>query len=309
MSRKDPISRRSFLRRGLGLAAALTAGPLARGSAAKEAGRLPTRRLGWTGLEVPILGFGGSEIGRMGEAEAVAVVEAALEEGVTYIDTASSYNSSERWIGRALQGVDRSGLVLATKTLERSRDDARREIERSLKRLGTDRVDLLQIHAVNHPYTLRRVLSEDGSLRAALEFKEAGHVGRVGITGHRRPEVLVEALEAYPFETALVPVSPADASFHDFASPLAEAARRRGVGLIAMKVLADGALSHRAEACLRYALSRPVACAIVGVRSAAQVRANARVARDFRPMAAGERADLEAEALPLATTAVLWWKR
>jgi aryl-alcohol dehydrogenase-like predicted oxidoreductase len=258
---------------------------------------------------VAILGFGGAYIGKLSEAEAVAVVETAVEAGVTYIDTASSYWDSEKWVGRALQGVDRSRIVLATKTLERSRDDARREIERSLKRLRTDRIDLLQIHAVNTRSILRRVLSDDGSLRAALEFQEAGHVSHIGITGHRRPKVLVEALQAYPFATALVPISPADRQLYDFGKPMVEAARERGVGLIAMKVLADGALGGQAGECLRYAFSQPVACAIVGMRSSKEVRANVQVTRAFQAMGAEEMAALEEKTAPMADLSVLWWKR
>lgn len=304
------MTRRAFLRSGLGLLGAAWAGvPLGLGASAGAATPLLTRPLGRTGLAVPVLGFGGAEIGKMAEREAVAVVEAAVEAGITYLDTASSYDRSEEWIGRALAGADRSGIIIATKALERSRDEASREIERSLKRLRTDRIDLLQIHAVNTPGALRRILRPDGALRAAVAFHEAGHINHIGITGHRRPAVLVEALRAYPFATALVPVSPADAHLYDFAEPLGAAARSRGVGLIAMKVLADGALGGRARACLHYALSQPVACALIGMRSPAQVKANVAHGRAFRPMTPAERVRLEAEARPLATLETLWWKR
>ncbi|MFQ6672048.1 MAG: aldo/keto reductase, partial [Candidatus Tectimicrobiota bacterium] len=262
-----------------------------------------------TGLAVPILGFGGYDIGKLGEAEAVAVVEASVEAGLTYLDTASSYDRSEEWIGRALKGVDRSRVIIATKALKRSRDEARREIERSLRRLRTDRLDLLQLHAVNQPWILRKILKPDGALAAAVEFHEAGHIAHIGITGHRRPSVLVEALKAYPFATALIPVSPVDAQLYDFARPLEAAAQRDGIGLIAMKVLADGALAGRAQRCIRYALSWPVACAIVGMRSVAQVGANVAAARAFRPMTTEERARLEAEVHHHATLDTLWWKR
>ena len=245
----------------------------------------------------------------MRRSEAVAVVEAVLEAGITYFDTASSYGRSEVWIGRALAGVERTSLIIATKALKRTRDEARREIERSLKRLGVDRVDLLQLHAINSLDDLRRVLAPDGALRAAVELKEAGHISHIGVTGHRRPAVLVQALRDYPFATALVPINPAGSHLYDFAPPLEAAARRSGVGLVAMKVLADGALGGRARECLRYALSRPVACAVVGMRSVAHVRANTEAARSFKPMNLEEQARLEAEARPLGTTATLWWKR
>lgn len=304
MERLSNPSRRAFLKKALSLLGALWVP-----SRARALGSLPTRPLGQTGLEPTILGFGGFDIGRLPQAQAVSVVEAVLEEGINYIDTASSYYSSEAWIGRALRGVDRSGLIIATKVLKRSRDEARREIERSLKRLGTDRVDLLQIHAVNSTWVLRRVLSRDGALAAALEFKEAGHVDHIGITGHRRPEVLVKALGLWPFATALIPVSPADSLYHDFAGPLEREAVARGVGLMAMKVLADGALASRARDCIAYALSRPVACAVVGMGSVREVRANAAYVRAFRPMDQAEKNRLEEAFRPLANSSVLWWKK
>lgn len=310
MTTKGCMTRRAFLRRGLGvLGAAWGTHPMGRGASAAPATRLPTRPLGRTGLAVSVLGFGGSEIGKMPEADAVAVVEAAVEAGITYIDTASSYGRSEEWVGRALEGADRSGIIIATKALGRSRDEASREIERSLGRLRTDRIDLLQIHAVNTPGALRRILRHDGALHAAAAFREAGHIDHIGITGHSRPALLVEALRAYHFATALVPVSPADAQLYDFAEPLAAAALESGVGLIAMKILADGALGGRARACIHYALSQPVACAVVGMRSTAQIRANVAYGRAFRPMPPEEQARLEAEVRPLATPEILWWKR
>lgn len=309
VTRKRAITRRSFLRRGVGLAALWAWGARLPEAFAKTSEVLPTRPLGQTGLEVTILGFGGAQVGELAEAQGVAVVEAALEAGITYIDTASSYGRSEDWVGRALEGADRSRFVVATKALKRSRGEARWEIERSLKRLKLDRVDLLQLHSVNTPHDLRRIMAEDGVLQVALEFKEAGHVSHIGITGHRRPQVLVEALKEHPFATALIPINPADRHLYDFAAPLAEAARSSGAGLVAMKVVANGALRTEAQTCLRYALGHPVSCAVVGMESAEEVRANVATARAFQALSAEEKARLEERARPMANTDLLWWKR
>jgi aryl-alcohol dehydrogenase-like predicted oxidoreductase len=304
---KNRLSRRAFLRGGLGLAAvAWAAGPMGLEAVVASDIRIPTRPLGRTGLEVSCLGFGASQIGGLPENKAVPVLEAALDEGITYINTASSYGDSEAWIGRALSGVERNSVILATKAIKRSRDEARREIERSLKRLRIDRIDVLQLHAVNSPDILRRILAPDGALRAAVEFKEAGQVSFIGITGHRRAAILVEALEAYPFDTALVPINPADAHLHDFVPPLERVVRQKGLGLIATKVLAAGAWADHSQRCLHYALSKPVACALIGMASVTEVRINAAAARAFRPMTPEEKIDLET--VGRERTFSLWWK-
>jgi aryl-alcohol dehydrogenase-like predicted oxidoreductase len=244
-------------------------------SAQSTTARLPQRSLGATGLQVSILGLGCATLGYspMSVEEGSAVVQAAIDAGITYIDCASSYGNAEEKVG-AVMKMRRSEVVLATKCLERSKDDAWREINRSLDRLQTDRLDLLQVHAINSMTDLDRVTADDGALAAAIRAKDEGLCRHVGITGHTRPEVIAAALDRYPFATVLCPLSSTDALVNDFAPVIGPLARERSFGLIAMKVLAAGKMVRYPARSIRYALSLPVSTAIVGMATAAEVREN-----------------------------------
>lgn len=303
--------RRIFLKALSGIFASLALRGIARGLARGPFSvEIARRRLGNTDLDVSILGLGTSAIGfsGMNHGEAEGIINAAIDAGINYIDTASSYGDAEEKIGVVMKRR-RKEAILATKALERDKSAAAKEIRRSLRRLQTDYVDLLQIHAVNDPRTLERVLREDGSLAAAIEAKEQGLVRYIGITGHRRPAVIASALERYPFATTLIPLSAADKSFHDFEESVFPIARRKGIGIIGMKVLADGRITGHTEACLRYTMSLPISCAILGVGSMEELEEDVRVARAFLPMSDGERRSVLEKFRPKATADVLWWKR
>ncbi len=244
----------------------------------------------------------------MSRRKAERILNRALDAGINYIDTASSYRDAEEKTGWVMKSR-RQEVVLSTKCLERDKTDAAREIRRSLRRLQTDYVDLLQIHAVNQNRTLDRVLREDGSVAAALEAKEQGLVRHIGVTGHRRPAVIASALELFPFATALVPLSAADKSFHDFEQVILPVARDRKIGVIGMKVLADGRITGHTEACLRYTFSLPVSCAILGIGSMTELEEDLRIVNAFRPMSETEMSQIVETLRPKATSKVLWWKR
>jgi hypothetical protein len=246
--------------------------------------------------------------GRYSVSEGAEIVEACLDAGINYIDCASTYGDAEQKVG-AVMKRRRAEVVLATKTLERDVEASWREINRSLDRLQTSFVDLLQIHAVNRMEELDRVTARDGALAAVLRAQEEGLCRHIGITGHTRPEVLVEAFRRFPFATALVPLSSMDALISDFGEALFPLSRERGFGVIAMKVLAGGSMTRYAAESLRYALSLPVGTAVVGMGSREEVRQNASVAASFRPLTVDERRALVEKTRPHATTAILWWKR
>lgn len=271
---------------------------------------LPRRALGKTGIEVTILGFGCVAIGygRQSPGESARVVETAIDEGINYIDCASTYGDAELKVGAVMKSR-RKEVILTTKTLERNRDDSWAEINRSLERLQTDHVDLLQIHAVNTVEDLDRITARDGSLGSALRAKEEGMAKHIGITGHTRPEVILEALQRYPFETTLVPLSSTDKLIHDFGEVLFPFAGEKGFGIVAMKVLAAGKVVDHVPESLRYAMSLPVSTAIVGMGSIEEVRANCGVARSFVPMSGEEMRALQERTREFATTSVMWWKR
>jgi hypothetical protein len=302
------LTRRDFLRTAAG--SALAAGVLGPAVLRPDEHLIPQRPLGATGLSVPILGLGCATIGFGGHsiAEGATVVHACLDAGITYIDCASSYGDAELKVGEAMR-TRRKEAILATKVLERGRDPAWAEINRSLERLRTDCVDILQIHAVNSMDEMERVFAPGGALGAARRAQEEGLCTHVGITGHTRPPVIAEALRRFPFATALVPLSSTDAQLNDFAPVIFPLARERSAGVIAMKVLAAGKVTTHVEESLRYSLSLPVSAAVVGMGTMEEVAANARFAKRFRPMTTEEADALIEKTMPAATPEVMWWKR
>ncbi len=307
MERK--ITRRKFLKTTVsGLGAGLAFSAFSSGNIG--APRLPRRPLGETGLNVTILGLGCAAIGsgRYSVAEGAEVVDTCLDEGINYVDCASTYGDAEEKLG-AVMRRRRSEAIITTKTLRRGREEAWEEINTSLERLKTDSVDLLQLHAINSFEDLDRITSRDGSLGAALRAKGEGMASHIGISGHTRPEVIAEALNRYPFETTLVPLSSTDKLVHDFGETLFPLAQDRKFGIIAMKVLAAGRVTTHVQESIRYSLTLPISTAIVGMATVDEVKQNVLVARTFSPMDRDEMKAFEERTRGFATTGVMWWKR
>jgi hypothetical protein len=255
---------------------------------------LPKRPLGRTGHEVTIVSLGGVKYNQRSEAHAVEVVNRALDLGINYIDTAHSYSDSERKIGLVLKDR-RDEVFLATKSTQRGRDGMRREIEQSFERLQTDRLDLVQVHDLHTEEQLAQVTGPDGALRAIEEYRDAGSVRFIGVTGHRYPELLAKALREYPFDTILVSLGAMQAAVRPFYDTVMPAARERGVGVVGMKVMAHGWFGEAGLAAdaLRFVMgSDGVATALVGVDDVEQLEQNVRVARENRPLIDAERQSL-----------------
>lgn len=298
------ISRRDLLR-------ALTLGGVAAATGASaQTSRIPRRKLGRIPFEASILAIGTAEI--PDDSEAVRAINLALDAGVNYIDTAPSYRNarSERVIG-SISEKRRKEFFLATKTLERSADGAYRELKESLARLKTPQVDLIQIHAVNDDATLEQALR--GAVKGLERAKREGLTRFIGITGHTRPEVILRAIEKYPFDSILVPVSAADKWIGDFAGEVIPKARAKGIAIIGMKALkgverAENGVKD-ASPWLRYALSLPIDTLTVGFRRYSDVLQNVAIAQAFSAMSPQERRNLEERARRFANDEILWWKK
>jgi aryl-alcohol dehydrogenase-like predicted oxidoreductase len=300
------LTRRSFL----ALSSAVLALParLARGreqdAPPASADPLPAVTLGRTGRVVPRLGFGSAPIGRLGSAEdAVEVVKAAIRLGVRYLDTAPSYSRgrAERRVGAAVAGcgVDRGEFFIATKTQRRDGAGARRELEESLKRLGMDYVDALQVHEVHGD--VDRLFGAGAVVPELEKARDEGLIRHIGVTGHRDPGYLVEAVLRYEFATALVPVNPLDVKHLSFIRDFLPVAAQRRTAVIAMKVFAGGRMladgEFTAGELLRYALSTPpVAAAVPGCETVSHVEEAHAAVSGFKALTAQERASLEARA-------------
>ncbi|MDX6208729.1 MAG: hypothetical protein QOF82_168 [Frankiales bacterium] len=200
------------------------------------------RRLGRLGHESSVLIYGAAALGEVSQDTADASVQLALEAGINHLDVAASYGDAELRLGPLMADI-RDRVFLSTKTGERTYDAAWAQINASLERLQTDRVDLLQLHAVGDLTELDKVFAEDGALRAAVRAQDEGLVGAVGITGHghEAPATHLEALRRYPFATVLTPWNPVLARREDYAADfwaLVAEAEREDVGLMTIKTVA-----------------------------------------------------------------------
>jgi aryl-alcohol dehydrogenase-like predicted oxidoreductase len=197
------------------------------------------RRLGRLGHQSTVLIYGGAAVGDVTQDVADASFDEALAAGINHFDVAASYGDAELRFGAAMSRL-RDRIFLATKTGERSQEAAWRQINASLERLQTDRVDLLQLHAVCDLEDLNAVTDPDGALRAALRAEEEGLVGAVGITGHghEAPATHLEALRRHPFATVLTPLNPVlarDADYLAAYEALVAEVERQDAGLMIIK--------------------------------------------------------------------------
>jgi aryl-alcohol dehydrogenase-like predicted oxidoreductase len=199
------------------------------------------RHLGRLGRENSVLIFGGAALGETTEEAADAAMQQALDAGIDHFDTAADYGDSELHYGRWMPDI-RDRIFLSTKTGDRERDAARRSIERSLQRLRVDHVDLIQLHAVCDPDDLDRATGPGGALEAAIQAREEGLVGAVGITGHghEAPATHLEALSRYPFDTVLTPwnyMLSTDEDYRRDYEALVGEIKRQDAGLMTIKAV------------------------------------------------------------------------
>lgn len=270
------------------------------------------RPFGKTGVKLPILSFGAQRIvdsHGCTETEAVRILNYALDHGIRYFDTA--------WVYSAGQSETRVGLVakhrrremwIATKVRARDRDEATRQIHQSLERLQTDYVDEIRLHNIYDFVELDKVMGPGGALEAVLRARDEGLVRYVSISGHTNPKVQLQALERFPFDTALVALSVMDHFIYSFAEEFLPVANARGVGVVGMKVLGLSRLGHIYDRALRYTFGLPIATAIVGVESMKQLKKNLAVAENFVPLSGPERLELFREVMPNVTPQNVPWK-
>lgn len=232
------------------------------------------RILGRTGLEVAEVGFGGIPIQRVNAETTKKMLEASLEAGMNFIDSARGYTISEALIGKAIEGK-RDQWIIATKSTARDYEAMKADVEISLKNLRTDYIDLYQFHFVKTEEQLELILSEEGAFKALLEAKEAGKIKHVGITSHSA-DILKIALEKDCFETIQFPYNPVETQ----GEGIFELAKEKNVGVIVMKPIAGGAI-RQGEVSIKYVLNNPnITVAIPGMDSIEQVEKNSRVAKE-----------------------------
>ena len=305
------MNRKLTRRRALTLAAA-AAGATAVNLPAQTPGTnktapFPTRKLGRTGIDVPIIGFGGgtSFFNAYTAESGAAALNQAIDLGITYIDTANSYGNgkSETMCGPVVE-KRRKEIFLVTKLKDRTADGAMRQFEQSLKRLRTDRVDLVHVHRVDTDEDLAKIEAKGGVLEALYKLRDQKAVRCIGITAHADPAPLAKAIDRNDFDCVQFPLNAALSGIslagfkpphpgerpYCFESVVLPIAVRKKMGILAMKVFVQGKLLGQGptkgdpEKLLRYSLSLPVSCAVLGMSTPAIIAQDAAWARAFTPM-------------------------
>lgn len=299
-------SRREFVAGAALSVAALAEQVIAQTTSASSTG-LPQRPLGRTGQRVSILCLGGWHIGAVkDENEAIRIMHAAIDEGLTFFDNAWDYHNghSETLMGKALKMDGRRKKVfLMTKNCERDYAGSMKNLEDSLRRLQTDYLDLWQFHEMVYDNDPDWVF-EKGGIKAAIEARKQGKVRYIGFTGHKDPLIHLKMLnKPHDWDAAQMPINALDAFYRSFQKEVVPVCLKKNVGVIGMKGLAGGypdgrMLSHMklsAEECYRYCLSLPIATQVVGITSMEQLKTDIALARNFKPMTESEKQTLLAK--------------
>ena len=339
--------RREFLKAGGAVAAALVAPGAALADARKlpklpenlrTQKAMPTRNLGKTGYKVGIFSLGGqAALEKPDNFDiAVPIIERALDLGVNYIDTSSIYGGPQRWseqyVGKVM-AKRRGEAFLATKTKERTRDGSMQMIQKSLELLQTDHVDLWQLHDVGTQYDVDQIFAKGGAIEALVEMQQQGVVRYLGITGHYRPEALMECMRRHDFDCILMAMNAADPHHYSFNEQLLPMAVEKQMGIIGMKIPGRGRIlsswnppsieaqkrswegmaiqtsspgTLNMREAMYYTLSRPVSTAIIGCDSISQLEENVQLARDFTPLSDKHAGELVARAEPCAKASLFF---
>jgi predicted aldo/keto reductase-like oxidoreductase len=227
------------------------------------------RRFGKTGLETTVLGFGGFHLCEIPYKEADDLLNAYLNAGGNYIETAPSYGNgeSEIKIGRAVSHR-RNEFILVTKAHSRDYEACKCSIEQSLMNLKTDFIDVLLMHAVGTIEELEQILSENGAIKAAEEAKKSGKIRHIGISMHGQPDVLVEALNRYDFEAVMTTINYFDhCNFPSILNELVPLAEKKDCAVILMKALADGYLYRNPEKAFQFAFAQSASVVVAGINA------------------------------------------
>jgi predicted aldo/keto reductase-like oxidoreductase len=275
-------------------------GGMAGARAASAAGAvrngIPYRPLGRTGELVSLVGVGGYHLGRQAdEQETIRIVRTAIDNGITFLDNCWDYNggASEIRMGKALGDGYRDRAFLMTKIDGRTKAAAARQIEESLARLQTDRIDLLQIHEVIRKTDAERVFATGGALEAVTAAQRAGKIRYVGFTGHKSPAIHLHMLataraRGFRFDAVQLPLNVMDAHYDSFEQQVVPVLVEQEIGVLGMKPLGDPFVlvsgTVTAVECLHYAMHLPTSVVITGCDSLPVLEQALHAAQSFRPL-------------------------
>jgi len=299
------VSRRDFL--GMTAGSLLMAGMLSGAAKPESKNGPPYRTLGRTGEKVSLVGLGGYHLGKQSDPEeSIRIIRTGIDEGINFLDNCWDYNGGESEIrmGRALRDGYRQKAFLMTKIDGRNKTTAATQINESLRRLQTDRIDLLQFHEVIRDSDSDRIFAKGGALEAVLEAQKAGKVRFIGFTGHKSPDIHLKMLataskHGFTFDAVQMPLNVMDAHFNSFEKKVLPILTRDGVGVLGMKPMGDPFIlrskSVTAVECLHYAMNLPTSVVITGCDSLPILQQALQAARTFQPMDASHVAALLAK--------------
>jgi predicted aldo/keto reductase-like oxidoreductase len=288
------VSRRDFL--GMTAGSLLMAGMLSGAAKPESKNGPPYRTLGRTGEKVSLVGLGGYHLGKQSDPEeSIRIIRTGIDEGINFLDNCWDYNGGESEIrmGRALRDGYRQKAFLMTKIDGRNKTTAATQINESLRRLQTDRIDLLQFHEVIRDSDSDRIFAKGGAMEAVLEAQKAGKVRFIGFTGHKSPDIHLKMLataskHGFTFDAVQMPLNVMDAHFNSFEKKVLPILTRDGVGVLGMKPMGDPFIlrskSVTAVECLHYAMNLPTSVVITGCDSLPILQQALAAARTFQAM-------------------------
>lgn len=307
------LNRREFVRLTTAAGVAVGAGAHAWAADTKR-GDMIYRTLGRTGEQVSAIGLGGFHIGEpKDEAEGIRIIRTAIDRGITFMDNCWDYHDggSEIRMGKALRDGYRDKVFLMTKIDGRSKGNAAKQIDECLKRLQTDRIDLMQHHEVIRVEDPDRIFAEGGAQEAVVAAQKAGKIRFIGFTGHKDPFVHLRTLEVARergsrFDAVQMPLNVMDAHFRSFEKQVLPELVKDNIGVLGMKPLASGAILKTQAAtpieCLHYALHLPTSTVITGIDKMEYLDQALEAVRTFKPMTAAQVAALLARTKAAAQT-------
>src|SRR6266850_7111953 len=299
------VSRRDFL--GMTATSLILAGGVAGATKPDSKNGVPHRTLGRTGESVSLVGLGGYHLGKQSDpAESIRLIRTGIDEGINFLDNCWDYNGGESEIrmGKALRDGYRQKAFLMTKIDGRNKATAATQINESLKRLQTDRIDLMQFHEVIRDTDPDRIFAPGGAIEAVTEAQKAGKVRFIGFTGHKSPDVHLKMLataskHGFRFDAVQMPLNVMDAHFNSFEKKVLPVLTKDGVGVLGMKPMGDPFILNSktvsAVECLRYAMNLPTSVVITGCDSLPILKQALKAARTFQPMNSSQVAALLAK--------------
>jgi predicted aldo/keto reductase-like oxidoreductase len=288
------MSRRGFL--GLAAASILLAHAGQQSLRSDSRNGIPYRTLGRSREKVSVIGLGGYHIGSQSEPqESVRIIRTGLDEGLNFLDNCWDYNGGESEVrmGNALRDGYRQKAFLMSKIDGRTKAAAASQINESLRRLQTDRIDLMQFHEVIRDTDPNRIFAEGGAMEAVLEARKAGKIRFIGFTGHKSPDIHLQMLataakHGFTFDAVQMPLNVMDAHFDSFEKKVLPVLLKSDIGVLGMKPMGDRIILQSKTAtpveCLHYAMNLPTSVVITGCDSLPILQQALEAARSFQPL-------------------------